>query len=161
MKLYILRHGSSPNAAEAGVARDFDRPLSEQGRTDVRKAALLLAGRGARPDVILHSPLVRAVQTAREAAAALQPPRGTEAFPPLANELSAEELAEKLRRRCQGLAEAMAVGHQPQLSELVAGLSKTLFNFKPAGLVALELKEEGPASFLWAANPEDLRRTPE
>jgi phosphohistidine phosphatase SixA len=49
----------------------------------------------------------------------------------------------------------MAVGHQPQLGELVALLSRAVFSLKPAGLVALELKDEGPASFLWACNPED------
>ena len=79
-----------------------------------------------------------------------------EAFAPLANELSAEELAEALRRRSQGLGEVMAVGHQPQLGELVAALSGAVFNFRPAGLVSLELKDSGPASLLWACNPEDL-----
>jgi phosphohistidine phosphatase len=156
MRLYLLRHGKSPSAAEAGVAKDFDRPLSDAGRADVRKAARLLAERGARPDLILHSPLKRALETAQEAASVLKPAPGLEAFAPLANKLCAEELAERLQRRGQGLAEVMAVGHQPQLGELVAVLSKALCNLKPGGLVALELKEEGPASFLWAANPEEI-----
>ncbi|MBI5239970.1 MAG: phosphohistidine phosphatase SixA [Elusimicrobia bacterium] len=156
MKLYILRHGQSPSAAEAKVAKDFDRPLSEQGRRDVRRAARLLAERGAHPDLILHSPLVRAAQTAKEAAAVLKPARGLEAFTPLANELPAEDLAGELRRRSQGLGEVLAVGHQPQLGELVAALSNAVFNLRPAGLVSLELKDSGPASFLWACNPEDL-----
>jgi phosphohistidine phosphatase len=155
MKLYILRHGKSPAAAESGVAKDFDRPLSEQGRRDARRAARLLAERGAKPELILHSPLVRAVETAEEAAAVLKPARGLEAFAPLANALSAEDLGRELLRRGQGLGEVMAVGHQPQLGELVALLSRAVFSLKPAGLVALELKDEGPASFLWACNPED------
>jgi phosphohistidine phosphatase len=156
MRLYILRHGRSPNAAEAGVATDFDRPLSDAGRADVRKAARHLGQRGARPALILHSPLKRAVETAQEAAALLQPAQGLEVFKPLANELSAEELAEALRQRCRGLSEAVAVGHQPQLGELVAVLSKAIFSLKPAGLVALEVKDDGMASFLWAVNPEEL-----
>ena len=156
MKLYILRHGHSLGTAEAGVAKDFDRPLSEQGRRDVRRAARLLAERGARPELILHSPLKRAVETAQEASAALKPARGMEAFAPLANELSVEELAQELRRRSRGLGEVMAVGHQPQLGELVAALSGAVFNFRPAGLVSLELKDSGPASLLWACNPEDI-----
>lgn len=156
MKLYILRHGQSPSAAEAKVRKDFDRPLSPQGRRDVSRAARLLAERGARPELILHSPLKRAVETAQEASSVLKPARGLEAFAPLANELSVEDLAEELRRRGKGLGEVMAVGHQPQLGELVAVLSGAVFNFRPAGLACLELKDSGPASFLWACNPEDL-----
>jgi phosphohistidine phosphatase len=158
MKLYLLRHGRSPGAAEAGVAKDFDRPLSDAGRADVRKAARHLEERGARPALILHSPLKRAAETAEEAAAVLhQPDQGLEAFTPLANELSADELAKRLMQRCQGLSEVLAVGHQPQLGELVAVLSKAIFILKPAGLVALEVKDDGSAAFLWAVNPEELQ----
>ncbi|MDD5630132.1 MAG: histidine phosphatase family protein [Elusimicrobia bacterium] len=156
MRLYILRHGRSPSAAEAGVAKDFDRPLSDAGRAEVRQAALHLAGRGARPSLILHSPLLRAAQTAQEAAGVLKPSAGPEPFPPLDNRLSAEELAPLLRQRCHGLCEVLAVGHQPQLGELVAVLSQAVFSLKPAGLVALEFQAEEPAAFLWACNPEDL-----
>ncbi len=156
MRLYLLRHGRSPSAAEAGVAKDFDRPLSDLGRADVRKAARHLGERGARPVLILHSPLQRAFETAREAASAIKPAPELEAFAPLANKLSAEDLAGRLRQRCHDLSEVLAVGHQPQLGELVAVLSQALFNLKPAGLVALELKDDGSASFLWAVNPEEL-----
>jgi phosphohistidine phosphatase len=156
MKLYILRHGRSPNAAEAGVTRDFDRPLSETGRSDVRKAAGELSRRAAPPALILHSPLKRSVETAREAAAVLKPAPALEAFAPLANELSGEDLAERLRQRCRGVSDVLAVGHQPQLGELVAVLSRAVFSLKPAGLVALELKDDGTASFLWAVNPDEL-----
>jgi len=156
LRLYLLRHGMSPSAAEAGVAKDFDRPLSDAGRAEVRKAARHLDERGARPVLILHSPLKRAAETAREAAAVLKPAQGLEAFTPLANELSCEDLAERLRQRCRDLSEVLAVGHQPQLGELVAVLSKALFHLKPAGLVALGLKDDGSASFLWAVNPEEL-----
>ena len=43
MRWYLLRHGHSPSAAAAGVATDFDRPLSDGGRDAVRKVARLLA----------------------------------------------------------------------------------------------------------------------
>jgi len=154
--LYLLRHGQSPSAAEAGVAKDFDRPLSDMGRDDVRRVARLLAEKGARPLLILHSPLKRAAQTAAEAAAILKPAQGVEAFEPLANELSAEDLAAELARRGRGLPELLAVGHQPQLGELVAVLTKAVFSPRPGGAVAVELKAEEPASFLWACNPEDI-----
>ena len=156
MRLYLLRHGRSLSVAEAGVAKDFDRPLSDGGRAEVRKTALHLGERGARPVLILHSPLQRAAETAQEAAAVLKPAQGLEAFAPLANELSAEELASRLRQRCRDLSEVLAVGHQPQLGELVAVVSKALCNLKPAGLAALGLKDDGTGSLLWAVNPEEL-----
>ena len=156
MKLYLLRHGKSPSAAEAGVATDFDRPLAPDGREDVRKMARLLAERGVRPDLILHSPLKRAVETATEAAGVLKPAQGLETFSPLANELGPEDLAEQLRRRCRDVSEVVAVGHQPQLGELAAYLSRGSCNLRPGGTVALELAAEGPARCLWTCNPEDI-----
>jgi len=156
MKLYLLRHGHAPSAAESGVPRDCERPLSAQGREDARRMARHLAGLGCRPAVILHSPLLRAQQTALEAASVLKPPQGLEAFAPLANELGPDELAEELARRCAGLAEVLAVGHQPQLGELVSHLSRAKTALRPAGAAALELKAEAPASFLWSCNAEDL-----
>jgi phosphohistidine phosphatase len=156
MRWYILRHGHSPSAAEAGVARDYDRPLSEAGREDVRRVATLLAERGARPALVLHSPLKRAAQTAAEAAAILRPAQGLEAFPPLANELGPEELTEALRRRGRDVPELLIVGHQPQVGELVLVLSHAVSSLRPGGVAALEPKDDGSAAFLWACNPEDI-----
>ncbi|HAM36619.1 MAG TPA: phosphohistidine phosphatase SixA [Elusimicrobia bacterium] len=156
MKLYLLRHGQSATASEAGVARDFDRPLSPLGRDDVHRMARYLAEQGARPGVILHSPLLRAAQTAEVALSVLKPSQGLEAFAPLANELPAEDLAAELTRRGAGIAELLAVGHQPQLGELLAHLAKVPFSLRPGGVAALEIKAEGPASFLWARNPEEI-----
>lgn len=151
-----MRHGHSPSAAEAGVPGDFERPLSQAGREEAGLMARELARRGARPALILHSPLVRAAQTAREAALWLKPPQGVEAFAPLANELGAEELAVELERRAGGLAEVMAVGHQPQLGELTRHLSRSSFPFRPAGAVTIEVKAGAPAALLWCCNPEEL-----
>jgi len=156
MRWYLLRHGHSPSAAAAGVATDFDRPLSDGGRDDVRKVARLLAARGARPDLILHSPLQRAAQTALEAAAVLKPAQGLEAFPPLANEAGPEELAAALRDRGRGCSELLIVGHQPQLGELVLVLSHTVCSLPPGGAAALEPNSDGSAALLWSCGPVDV-----
>ena len=61
--LYLIRH------AKAEWARsdqsDFDRPLSGQGESEARSIGSLLAARGIRPDLILTSPAVRALETAK------------------------------------------------------------------------------------------------
>lgn len=151
-KLYILRHGQAPGTAESGVKTDFERPLSPEGRHDVRQAALSLSQEGGRPSLILHSPLVRAVQTAAVAAEVLRPERGVEEFQPLRNELPPAALAEELKRRCRDIDEVLAVGHQPQLGELVALLSGRLAELRPGGLAALDLSDGAPR-LLWSKNP--------
>lgn len=155
VRLYLMRHGHSPSPVEAGVKTDFERPLSDRGRAAAEKAVRHLLEQGARPSLILHSPLVRAVQTAQAAAKVLGPGAPSEMFAPLKNELPPPELAAELRRRCADLSEVLAVGHQPQLGELVAFLSGRLAELRPAGLAALDL-DDGGAKLLWWRNTEDL-----
>ncbi len=156
MKLYLLRHGHALSVHEAGVASDEDRPLSQTGQEDVRKMARHLVSLGAAPEIILHSPLKRAIQTAVFAAPILQPRQGLEAFAPLSNELPAQDLAIELKRRCEGLAEVVAIGHQPQMGELIAVLSRAVFNLRPGGAAILELNADEPAAFVGGCNPEEL-----
>lgn len=157
MKLYLMRHGHSPTVGEAGVARDFDRPLSDEGAAAVRLTAAELNRRGGKPALILHSPLTRAVQTAETAQAALSPKPAIEAFDPLSNVLAPEAVFEKLRPRLAECAELLAVGHQPQIGELAMMLSGKVFDFRPGGLFALELPDAGgEARILWSFSPQDL-----
>lgn len=153
MRFYVLRHGQSPSMAEAGVRHDAERPLSEQGRTDVRNAAKeILAKNGTAPVVIFHSPLRRAAQTASEAAGVLQPKLGTRAFEPLSNQMTGELLFSYLLRECQEQ-EFVAVGHQPQLGEMVTYLTGQIVELRPGGLVALQTDDKGKAVLLWSKNP--------
>lgn len=152
-RLYLMRHGHSPSVSEAGVSRDALRPLSDKGRADARRMAAVLAKRGAKPGLILHSPLTRAVQTAAEVGGALKPAPPREAFQALDNTKSAEEVAEEIRARAESVDEVLAVGHQPQVGEVAALLGKALFDFRPATVVALEF---GPAPrVLWTASPDE------
>ncbi|MBI3552624.1 MAG: histidine phosphatase family protein [Elusimicrobia bacterium] len=150
-----MRHGHAPSITEAGVTRDYDRPLSEQGRAAVKRMAAYLVEEGAKPSVILHSPLKRAVQTAETAAALLKPPPAKQAFEPLSNLLPPEPLLEKLKPELARHDEVLAVGHQPQLGELAAHLAGRIFELKPGGLIALDLGGE-TAKVLWSCNPQDI-----
>ncbi|MGH2469546.1 MAG: SixA phosphatase family protein, partial [Chloroflexota bacterium] len=62
MKLYVMRHG--PAEAQRDGLADADRALTAEGRAETVGVARGLARLGARPAVILSSPLVRARQTA-------------------------------------------------------------------------------------------------
>jgi phosphohistidine phosphatase len=137
MKLFVMRHGHSPSVTESGVQTDAERPLSSQGRKDARAQAEALKKAGGKPALILHSPLRRATETAAEAAAILGVP--ARVFGPLSNEIGPEELGGALEQPLAEAGEVLAVGHQPQVGELCAWLSGRLYDFKPAGLVGLEL----------------------
>lgn len=152
MRFYLLRHGKSPSMAEAGVRHDAERPISEQGRDEVRAAARELLAKGAAPSVVFHSPLRRAAQTAAEAAAILKPPQGLRAFEPLSNQMTGEMLFDHLLREC-GDQEFLAVGHQPQLGEMVTYLAGQILELRPGGVVALDTDDKRKAAVLWSRNP--------
>ncbi len=63
MKLYFLRHGLAGERSE-WKGNDFDRPLTEDGKTKMAVEAATIAKLNLGLDAILTSPLVRAYQTA-------------------------------------------------------------------------------------------------
>ncbi len=111
-----------------------------------------LARLGGAPTLILHSPLLRAIHTAAEVASILNPRSGTELFTALDNTRPAEEVERELAARAASVDEVLAIGHQPQIGELAALIGKTLFEMRPAAIVAIELSP-GPR-ILWALSPE-------
>ena len=62
MEIYVVRHGIAV-PSEAGIPDRF-RPLTSKGRRRFRRTARRFARLGRELDLILTSPLVRAVQTA-------------------------------------------------------------------------------------------------
>ena len=73
MHLYLIRHAEAEDIGTGGIARDFDRPLTPQGRADSRALAEAFLRRGIVIDAVAASPLVRAHQTAVEFLSILGP----------------------------------------------------------------------------------------
>jgi phosphohistidine phosphatase len=69
VRIYLIRHGDAVPEEEAGS--DRDRWLSPRGREATRLLGRLLRDNAVAPDMILSSPLPRAVQTAELLAASL------------------------------------------------------------------------------------------
>ena len=151
--LFLMRHGHSPSTAEAGVASDALRPLSDRGREEVRRVAHEIVARGGRPAIVLHSPLTRAAQTAATLAAALSPALGAEVFAALDNTRPPEEVLARLEAKAAGIDEVLAIGHQPQVGEIASLLTKSVFSFRPGGIIALETGKS--PRVLWTLNAED------
>lgn len=64
MELLVIRHGKAENSGVV-PGGDSARPLTEFGTQQFRKVAKWISKHQSSPDLILHSPLVRATQTAQ------------------------------------------------------------------------------------------------
>ena len=146
-----MRHAHARTSAEAGVRSDALRPLSDKGRRDAELMTGEILKRGGRPSLVLHSPLLRAVQTASIAALALN--TVGEAFPLLDNTRPAADVLSALEKRAAGVDELLAVGHQPQIGELAALLADAVFEIRPAGVVAVEWAPQ--PRLLWTLNADE------
>ena len=107
LKLYLLRHGKAdwPDWDKP----DDERPLTKEGRREMRRIAQFLGEMNVAPGVILSSPLPRAYQTAEIAADALG--LKVQAEPALRPGFTTAK-ARALMKRVAG-EDVMLVGHEP------------------------------------------------
>lgn len=149
-----MRHGA---ALERGgwPLDDGYRPLTTKGRARFARLVGWLAEHGRRPEVILTSPLVRAVQTAEILAS--PGPLEVVIEPTLAPGGSADAAARALRARSEAV--VAAVGHEPGLSALYAALCGAALpaRFPKGAVVALAVGRRR-ARFAFAALPRPRRR---
>ena len=134
MRLFLVRHAHAVD----GTPDDL-RPLSDRGREQARELAAQLAA--AQPDVVLSSPLLRARETADAIARASGAPLQVDER--LAPGASVDSLLDAL-----GDADGtvVAVGHQPDCSEIAIGLTGGPDpGFAPAGYLEVEVSPDRPA----------------
>jgi len=133
MKLYVMRHG--PAEEDSPTGRDADRALTPSGRERVRSVARALVAESESPFVIVSSPLVRALQTAEIVAATTDLEQrvrddkgardsGATGAVEIRREMSpgGDKLSLLLELLQAGRKRVMVVGHEPDLSMLVAHL---------------------------------------
>jgi phosphohistidine phosphatase len=156
VKLYVMRHGPAEDQSASGA--DEERALTPPGRERVRSVAKTLAAIEEAPLWIVSSPLVRALQTAEIVAAATKltdRAGNVEARRELAPGGDAQGLIQELlaaeRKRC------MVVGHEPDLSGLVAALvgEPLLVAMDKAMVVGLAVKP-GSAALRFVLDPKVL-----
>jgi phosphohistidine phosphatase len=148
-QLWLLRHG---DAEPHDARRDPDRRLTERGERQARAAGQALVRLNANIGVVLTSPKVRALATAQLAAGAwgAEP----EVYEPLAEGFDGREALEALAR-VDGDGRLLVVGHEPDLSQVVADLAGGRIDLKKGGLAALRLEGAG-AELLLLARPREL-----
>jgi phosphohistidine phosphatase len=127
VRVIVVRH-----AKAAPGEPDELRSLTDQGREAARMLAELLAER--EPDAVVSSPLLRARETAQAIATAA----GLEAD--VDEHLAPGADADDLRAAVSGRGETVvAVGHQPDCSEIVLALTGREVQFPTAGFAEIDL----------------------
>ncbi len=149
--LYLVQHGKA-----AAEAEDPARPLTTEGREDVKRVAACVARLNFTVPTICHSGKLRAKQTAKLFAQVLAPASVEEigGLAPLDDPAAAKTLIERTDLPL------MLVGHLPHLSRLVSALTGTeheVVKFQMGGVVALVSADPG-WQVAWMLTPDIARR---
>jgi len=151
MKLYLIRHAEA--IERSGSMPDAVRYLTPKGRLVFRKVARRVRQKGATPDVVFSSPLVRAVQTAEILAERLKYGGTVVVTKELSPGFDHRGLR-SLLAKAGNPAEVAFVGHEPDLGDLAATLLALPggFPLRKGAVLALEVDvgaPKGAAKFLW------------
>jgi phosphohistidine phosphatase len=146
MHLYLIRHGIAVDREDPNSPTDTERPLTPKGMKRSHAAALGLRALDVKPDAVLTSPWLRAVQTAEIFCEAIGYPskkmvrtdalKGTSAPAELLREL--QTMKAKV---------VLCFGHEPHLHLVIGHILHTsakLTELKKSGLAHLELERVSP-----------------
>ncbi len=137
MVAYFLRHAD----AELRADSDYQRRLTPKGLEQADKVGKFFVRCGLLPQLILTSPIVRALQTAKIVAENLEKAEFSEAAW-LACGMTAETCLMELKAR-QEKASVLLVGHEPDFSDTIATMvgleDAAAIKVRKASLTGVEL----------------------
>lgn len=160
MIVYLLRHG---DAGDPRPRDDDARELTDKGRKRLRNAASLWRRLRVDPDLVVSSPLPRALQTAELLVEGLALELDIVVDDRLRPGASTSDLGAALG--AHGPAERVAfVGHDPDLSDALAHLSGAAsIGLRKGGMACLEFDGEprgGAGRLRWLLDPDLYRDDP-
>jgi phosphohistidine phosphatase len=157
VQVYIVRHAE---AEPAGAGGDAGRRLTRRGQVQARAAAAGLRALDVRLDVLLTSPLQRALETAALLAGELEAP-DPEPSAVLDGRAPADAILDEVAALAS-LARVALVGHMPVLAELVAlataGAAPGLGTANVALVEFAGRPVAGAGRLCWVRGPEQLER---
>ena len=148
-QLWLLRHGE---AVPHDSKPDHDRELTARGERQSVAAGAALARLGVEFAAIYTSPKVRAVQTAKLAAEALNVEPEEESL--LSEDFERADALELLGRHDED-ARVLVVGHNPDFAQVVYDLTGARVDFKKGAVVAVKLSGSRP-ELLVLLRPREL-----
>lgn len=160
LRLTLLRHGKS--SWDDPELEDLERPLAPRGLRDVPEMGRRLAKRGELPGLILSSPALRALSTARAIAREIGYREDRIRQEPALYMASPLEILATLQRLGDPPQHLMVVGHNPGLTELANMLDEFhLDNLPTAAILSVEFDasdwgriEPASARLLWFDYPK-------
>jgi phosphohistidine phosphatase len=164
MNLVIVRHGPAGDREtwQAEGGDDRERPLTPDGKKQMRRAAAGLSKLVSGFDLLASSPLVRAMESAEIVAEEFGVDITTLEL--LMPEADPDNLVPWLAEQDPETTIAV-VGHEPHLStlvgHLVTGKSRSFITLKKAGSCMVELSnpiKAGTGTLGWLLTPKALRR---
>ncbi len=153
MILYFLRHGK----AEPQHGDDAGRHLTDAGAEALRRAAVLWRSLNLRPQVILTSPLARALETAELFRAGIDSRHEPVVDPRLQPGAGWADLAQAMAAHPHAR-RVLFVGHQPDLGSAIELLTgATSVRLRPGSLACVEfpgVPEAGTGEIAWLLDPD-------
>ena len=144
MNLFLLRHAE----AIPETASDAERPLTERGTKQAKAVGRFCRDHEILPELVLSSPLVRALETARAVAGALDLVDRLKTVDFLKPGMGVESAISSLEKYWDR-ASVMMVGHEPDLSDLASALlgsGRDSLHLRKAALLRLSLPKLKPGS---------------
>jgi phosphohistidine phosphatase len=160
--LYLVRHAI---AAERGpnYPDDRKRPLTTEGIARFKRVVEGLKEFDVKPDVVLTSPLTRAMHTAELLVAGVVGKPRIETLEALAPGGRMPQVLEAITKFSKRGPHIALVGHEPDLGELAVRLlrARGTIEFKKGAVCCIELDgamPTGPGTLKWLLPPRALRK---
>jgi phosphohistidine phosphatase len=156
MIVYFLRHGTAERRSDWS-GDDDDRPLTDAGRSALRRAGATLAALDFSADAVLTSPLARARETAEIVAAELGLENVLRDEPRLGHGFDRDALTGILADN-RDLESLVLVGHEPDFSEAIEELTGGRVVMKKGGLARVDFVDVDARSgqLVWLLPPKVL-----
>ena len=141
VKILFVRHAKAMDRKDFDGKNDLERPLTEEGVRDAIKAFRSFSKAYKKPEVILTSRAVRAVDTAQLLSKAFGdvPVKQIEAFNPGCTPAKFKKV---VRQVAQDFVRMAIVGHEPDFSEVVSDMVSD-------GSLTLEVKKGSCIEVVW------------
>ena len=162
MVIYFLRHANAGQKQFSNPAKDEKRPIDKAGELQSHDVGRALAAVGVTANVVISSPLTRAVQTANIVAREIGYEEKIALDDALRPEASFEQFRALLSRH-KDKAVIMVVGHDPSMTQFVnrvlsGGRTMGAIEMKKGGVAKVQTELRGPAVLRWCMTPKVVQR---
>lgn len=157
MIVYFVRHASA-GQHKANATKDEKRPLDREGTRQAYQVGRLLAALNVEIDVVISSPLKRALQTASLVANEIDYEQKIESDSALRPEATFDSFGHVLSRYERQDA-IMIVGHNPSITEFLSlvlshGHERELVDFKKGAVARVEMSTRKSGALQWYLTPK-------